>query len=250
MSVIDNLNDADIIVLEADGRIDSRHGYGTPIVRRFTDFGIKTTLVSIVENPQVLARLPRKPLVLSGGMTEVTADVDWVMKTKAHIFRIIRQNRSIQENRRIPVFGICFGAQLIAECYNKGSVCYLENPEIGVTRITLDDPPHPLFDGFEPQFDAYTFHYNQIKSRDFSALSTHYFNNRQFIQAFEIPESSVFGVQFHPEFNHNEMQILFKTYSRLIEKLGFNPKDIIESLPELTGNSSILRNFHDHYCSF
>ncbi|MFQ5819569.1 MAG: type 1 glutamine amidotransferase [Candidatus Heimdallarchaeota archaeon] len=242
------LQNADVIVLEADGKIDeNENGYGHVIVKRFADFNINAFLFSLVEQPQKLENLPPKPLILSGGMTGVTTDIDWVIKARELIYKTIKSNQKCGRDNHIPIFGICFGAQLIAECYSKGSVRYLDNPEIGVSRITLDFPSHPLFNGLKKQFNAYTFHYNQIQSQDVSILSSHQYNNNQFIQAFEIPNASTFGVQFHPEFAYEEMITLLRTYKNRIKNLRFKVETIIKTLPRISKNSFILKNFYSHF---
>ncbi|MFX1535814.1 MAG: type 1 glutamine amidotransferase [Promethearchaeota archaeon] len=238
-----NLQNANVIVLEADGKVDSQHGYGYLIVKRLAEFKINAALVSIVENAQVLETLPPKPLILSGGMTEVTSDIDWIVKTKAFFSERIKSNREVEKKNRLSAFGICFGAQLLVESYSKGSVKYLDDPEIGTTEVPLNVPSHPIFQGYKNQFNAYTFHYNQIETQDVSILSSHVHKGHHFIQAFEIPDSSYFGVQFHPEFNYEEMITLLNTYKDLIKNLGLDVDLIIRTLPKIPDNSLILKNF-------
>ncbi|MGY5853341.1 MAG: hypothetical protein RTU92_07250 [Candidatus Thorarchaeota archaeon] len=242
------LEESDVIILEADGRIDATHGYGTPIHDALTEHEITSSIVPIAHNTEVLERLTRKPLILSGGMTEVTADIDWIRDLKYFILDIIKQNQQIEYKDRQPIMGICFGAQIIAECYSEGSVTYLDDPEIGVSRIRLAAKNHPLFSGFSNEFNAYSFHYNQIWSDRVRILSQHLHMGHRFIQAFEVPDASVFGVQFHPEFNHSQMITLYKTYRKLIKELGFNLQPIIDTLPLLSGNRLLLKNFYDSYC--
>ena len=144
------------------------------------------------------------------GLTCVQQPYPWLKIEKAYIRKAIHNNKI--------VVGICLGAQLIAESYDKGSVHYLEDPEVGVSRIKLDISNHPLFTGFKPLFDVYTFHYNQIKSEKLLQISTADFKGNQFVQAFEIPETSIFGTQYHPEFKFNEMSQLLKIYKPWLTK--------------------------------
>ena len=239
---------SDVIILEADGLIDSSNGYGTPILQALEDNGISASLVPIAHNTDVLQNLPKKPLIISGGMTEVTADIDWIRELKSFILSIIKSNQQSKYNHRQAIMGICFGAQIIAECYRKGSVTYLDDPEIGVSRISLDVENHNLFAGFSKVFDAYSFHYNQIGSDDVTVLSQHLHMGHRFIQAFEIPDASTVGVQFHPEFTHQQMSRLFETYRELIRDLGFDLQPIIDTLPPISGNRQILKNFYKAYC--
>ncbi len=203
--------------------------------------------MSIAENTAILEELPKIPLILSGGMTEVTADIDWIRDLKSFISEIIKRNQQIPEDAQ-PIFGICFGAQIIAESYRKGSVRFLEDPEFGISRIKLDDRNHPLFTGFDKEFDAYSFHYNQIWSEDLRVLSKHRHMGHEFLQAFEIADARAFGVQFHPEFTFEQITKLFETYRDLILEFGFDLQPIISNLKRLQGNENLLRNFINEFC--
>jgi len=247
MVSVKDFDATDVIILEADGLIDQEHGYGTPIHRRLQESDINSMIFPVQENVDRLGDLPSRPMILSGGMTEVTADIEWIRDLKSFILEIIKSNREDPSAVR-PVFGICFGAQIIAECYRKGSVRYLDDPEIGISNITLDRPEHPLFKGMPHVFDAYSFHYNQIWSEDVTIISNHVHKGHHFLQAFEVPDAHAFGVQFHPEFKQSEMLKLYKTYESLIADLGFDLRPVIETLPEITGNHLILKNFIDAYC--
>ncbi|MHA1905724.1 MAG: type 1 glutamine amidotransferase [Candidatus Thorarchaeota archaeon] len=241
------LEEVDVIILQADGLIDEKNGYGYPIQKRLTELEIKSNIVEIANRTEILTELPQKPLIISGGMTEVTADIDWISELKSFVRTLIQDNQN-NKSRRQPIFGICFGAQIIAECYRRGSVRYLEDPEIGVSNISLTKPQHPLFKGFEVRFPAYSFHYNQIWSEDVTILSDHHHKGHHFIQAFEVPNGLTFGVQFHPEFKQDEMLKLYQIYEQLIGNLGFDLRPVIESLPEISGNHLLLRNFYESYC--
>lgn len=242
MSESNGIDAAEVLILEADGLIDETHGYGYPISRRLEELEIRSEKISIAGRTDRLRRLPKKPLIISGGMTEVTSDIGWIRELKRYIRNLIKSNRTPPAQ---PVLGICFGAQIIAECMDEGSVRYLDDPEIGVSDIELDRPEHPLFRGFPQLFPAYSFHYNQIWSDCVEIISDHYHRGHHFIQAFEVPGSYAYGVQFHPEFRQDEMLRLFETYATLIAELGFDLAPVIRDLPEVEGNERIFRNFID-----
>ena len=244
------LQDADVIILEADGSINEYgQGYGSVIRTRFASFNVNAILVSLVDPPSPLAELPPKPLILSGGMTEVTADIEWVQNARTFIYNTIKANLQDVREQAVPIFGICFGAQLIAECYSPGSVFYLDEPEFGISQITLESPAYPMFQGVNKEFTAYAFHYNQIKTQNVSILSYHHIGKTNYIQAFEIPQASTFGVQFHPEFHQSEMKALLRTYKDLIHDLNLNVDQIINHLPRID-NSIMLQNFYAHFSTF
>lgn len=181
-------------------------------------------------------------------MTEVTANIDWINDLKSFVVAIIERNHQNPREQQ-PILGICFGAQIIAEGYRPGSVRFLEDPEFGVSRIVLDEPNHRLFTGFNSEFSAYSFHYNQIWSDDLRILDKHNHMGHEFLQAFEVPRSSAFGVQFHPEFNYEQMIKLFETYEQTISEFGFDLRPVISNLDKLKGNENLLKNFFEGYCS-
>jgi len=245
---LNGLFDADIIILEADGKVDSNHGYGHLLQKRLQEFDINSYLVSLPQNADQLGRLPPKPLIISGGATEVTANIDWIVRSRDFIYKKLQNNIHREGGTRIPILGICFGAQLIAECFRKGSVTVSEEPEIGVTSVKLETSSHPLFKGYEHQyFDAYTFHYNQIGIKDVIALSIDSDHTRDFVEVFEIQGASCFGLQFHPEFEYDEFITLMETNREVISGIGRDSDSIIEDIKDIPSNAIILRNFFD-YC--
>lgn len=238
----------DIIILEADGKVDSNHGYGYLLHKRLQEFDINSHLLSLPQNANQLEQLPPKPLIISGGATEVTASVDWVVKSRDFIYKKLQDNINVESANRIPILGICFGAQLIAESFSKGSVTVSKEPEIGVTSVKLETSSHPLFRGYKHQyFDAYTFHYNQIGLKDFIALSIDSDHTMDFIEVFEIQGSSCFGLQFHPEFEYDEFVTLMETNKEVISAIGRNSDSIIKSIRDIPSNAIILKNFFN-YC--
>lgn len=236
------LEKSEVIILEADGKVDETNGYGFLIQKRLNEFNINSVKLYLPEIVEQLETLPYKPMIISGGMTEVTADIEWINKSKEFIQAVIKENRKSKSNKR-PLFGICFGAQLIAEGFKKGSVTYLDDPEIGITKVIVSKK-HPLFQSFPKEYLGYTFHYNQILPKmEFNILSLNEHMGHKFIQAFEIPEASCFGVQFHPEFGYQEFLILMQTYHDLIIELGLDYNEIIESIREIDSNEKLFYNF-------
>jgi GMP synthase-like glutamine amidotransferase len=240
---VEEQQESQVIVLQADGAIDGQHGYGHPIRLRLEEYGILAEIVDIPNNADELDTLPPKPIIISGGMTEVTSKTEWIIETKRFLRKQIETNRRNPSAEKRGILGICFGAQLIAEALHPGSVQYLYDPEIGTSHIVLDKPNHPLFQGFENEFQAFSFHYNQIRPESISVISDHHYKGHHFIQAFEIPDSATYGVQFHPEFRRQEFKKLLVTYNTLLEDLGVDLKPILANLPSLQGTERILLNF-------
>ncbi|SDN89124.1 type 1 glutamine amidotransferase [Alkalicoccus daliensis] len=234
----------DVVVLEADGEVSDGNGYGAAIVKRLEDLNYSPVLIDFKENSYDLKDVVGKPIIISGGMTEVTSDEMWVQHARSFVKERILYNQQAERKNKIPLLGICFGAQLIAESYEKGSVSYLNTPQMGVSNIKLEDPAHPLFKGYKVQFPAYSFHYNQIKIQDANIISSHHMEGEEFVQAFEIDNSHCFGVQFHPELTYEEYLPLLETYEDLLVKdLGLSMENIRKNLLPIKSNKHILKNF-------
>lgn len=236
--------EVDVIILEADGKIDEKHGYGYLIDKHLKSFGYSTRIFPMEKRFQKYNQLPKDiPIIISGGMTEVTSDKNWIQASRKYIRNIILNNQKCKQKQRQPLFGICFGAQLITESFHPGSVQYLDDPEIGLTTVKIVRE-HPIFKGFPNEFQGYTFHYNQILPlKVFSLLSVFKHCNHQFVQVFEIPNSSSFGVQFHPELELTNFNRLMKTYRQLLHKLGMNYKEILEQVTNIPSTCKLLHNF-------
>ena len=201
--------------------------------------------LSLCGSEYSMGAIPDKPVIISGGMTQVTAELSWINNAKRLVGERIERERIDGKGSVPPLLGICFGAQLLAETWKEGSVKYLDDPEIGITEVVLDSELHPLFRGFGNRFAAFTFHYNQIKPQGLSVLSHQNFKGHHFVQAFNVPGTTCFGLQFHPEFTYTEFVGLLHYYGDLMTELGLDNEDILKLVQEIPSNSRILKNFVD-----
>jgi GMP synthase (glutamine-hydrolysing) len=125
----------------------------------------------------------------------------------------------------LPIFGSCWGLQ-IAVMAAGGLVEY--NPkgrEVGFARkITVADraATHPMFAGKPPVFDAPCIHYDEVTRLPQRAtlLAS---NAHSQVQAAIIPlgQSEVWAVQYHPEFDLQQLVQLYNLYANDMIKQGF-----------------------------
>lgn len=236
----------DVVILEADGSAGSGRGYGCSISERLIELGYTCSIISLEEKGAVMEELPPRPVIISGGMTEVTSNIDWVTGTRNLVRKRLEHNKSLPPYERYPVLGICFGAQIIAESYRQNSVTCMENPQIGVSRIRLNDKEHPLFQNYSSEFEAYSFHYNQISIHDpkVNLISVHRFAEKKYVQAFAVEESSCYGVQFHPEFSYEEYLALLAHYEDFLQhRFGLEIDRIRQNLQPIKSNRQIFKNY-------
>src|SRR5690606_13528194 len=93
---------------------------------------------------------------------------------------------------RKPVFGICFGHQLLARILGgHGCLRASVEPEVGWTEIRVSGRSL-LFHGLPERFHSFSFHYEELANlpKDLRAVSS---SKRCAFQAFEAEDAPVFG---------------------------------------------------------
>ncbi|MDP3387582.1 MAG: glutamine-hydrolyzing GMP synthase [Eubacteriales bacterium] len=132
----------------------------------------------------------KKPsgIILSGGPASVYED--FAPNTDKGIFDL-----------GIPVLGICYGGQLIAQTYG-GKVARASSREFG--RILLDiDQNSILFKGFEKSNKCWMSHTDYIERlpKEFQVTAS---SDACPVAAFENEQKQIYAVQFHPEVEHTD----------------------------------------------
>ncbi|EEO27547.2 glutamine amidotransferase [Oxalobacter paraformigenes] len=130
--------------------------------------------------------------IITGSWSMVTDREDWSEKTAEWIRELLFFD--------IPVFGVCYGHQLMAHALG-GLVG--DNPEGGekgafTVSLTGKAAKNPLFDGFPDRFPAYLFHQQSVLEppKNCDILGTSEKDACQILRY----GPSAFSVQFHPEF--------------------------------------------------
>ncbi len=103
----------------------------------------------------------------------------------------------------VPVLGICYGAQLIAQQLG-GMVAHTGRGEYGRTVLELASsggPPSIIFSAVPPAFDVWMSHSDSITEapQRFRATAR---TAESAVAALEDPQRQLYGVQFHPEVAH------------------------------------------------
>ena len=103
---------------------------------------------------------------------------------------------------KIPVLGICYGAQFIAHT-NGGKVEAADSREYGRANLEHFEASNPLFKGFEPQSQVWMSHGDTITAIPADCQCIASTANVRFA-AYASTKQPVWAVQFHPEVNHTE----------------------------------------------
>lgn len=125
----------------------------------------------------------------------------------------------------LPVFGSCWGLQ-IAVMAAGGQVEYSPNGrEVGIARkIAPNDTgrSHPLLKNKGPAFDAPCIHYDEVSRLPDEALLLAS-NVHSKVQAAIVPlgNTEVWAVQYHPEFDLDQLVQLYTLYADDMIEQGF-----------------------------
>jgi GMP synthase (glutamine-hydrolysing) len=173
--------------------------------------------------------------VITGSSSSVTERAPWMLRAEALVRGI--------EQARVPLLGICFGHQMIAQALG-GEV--KKNPrgrEIGTVRVErlLDDP---LFAGLPRSFDVNATHVDAVVELPPHAevLAT---TSLDPVAAFCVGDR-VKAVQFHPEFDGDVMRGYLRARADRVREEGLDPDALLAAVHEGTRGRDILRGFARH----
>jgi GMP synthase (glutamine-hydrolysing) len=101
---------------------------------------------------------------------------------------------------RIPVLGICYGAQLMARELG-GDVLPASKREYGPANVTITDQAATLFHGLDRDQPVWMSHGDSITRLPEGFSSTAQTDSTPFA-GLQAPERNLYGIQFHPEVVH------------------------------------------------
>lgn len=183
--------------------VDFGAQYSQLIARRVRQCRVYSEIVpAAVTASQIAARRPCG-LILSGG--PASAHVDGAPRLDPEIYEL-----------GVPILGICYGAQLIAEQLG-GSVAPNERGEYGRAEMTVGGDGGLLLAGLSSQsspLPVWMSHFDAIVSPPPGAAVTAE-TPASPVAAFEDAGRGLYGVQFHPEVEHTACgQEIFERFLR------------------------------------
>lgn len=113
---------------------------------------------------------------------------------------------------RVPVLGVCYGAQLMAHTLG-GEVVASAHREYGRANLSGVDTQHPLLVGLSPDSQVWMSHGDSILRLPEGAQVIAQTASIP-VAAFQLaPSEATYGIQFHPEVTHSsEGKILLKNF--------------------------------------
>src|ERR1700722_6096915 len=167
--------------------LDFGSQYTQVIARRVRERNVYSQILRYDTAAKEIAKLKPKGIILSGGPSSVYAK-DAPLPDKA-IFSL-----------GIPVLGICYGLQLLAQ-FLGGKVEKGLRREYGKGNLTVKDGSCPLFAGLPQALQVWNSHGDKLTQipRDFKSVAVT--ENSEYA-AVENRQRKMFGLQFHPEVAH------------------------------------------------
>ena len=177
-------------------------------------------------------------VLITGSGAMVTERADWSERSADWLRDAAHAGR--------PLFGICYGHQLLAHALG-GAVDY--NPrgrEMGTVPVHLHAAAaaDPLFGGLPMQIDAQTTHLQSVLAAP-PAAKVLARSAKDDCQAFRWQES-VWGVQFHPEFSSQMMRSYIAARSDALAKEGTCHHALLKSVRPAPQARRVLKRFIHH----
>ncbi|MEM9051105.1 MAG: glutamine-hydrolyzing GMP synthase [Bacteroidota bacterium] len=167
--------------------LDFGSQYTQLIARRVRELNVYCEIHPYHESPELTAKI--KGVILSGSPFSVH-DED-APQIDLSLYR-----------SNVPVLGVCYGAQYMANVDEKGEVRKSDKREYGRANLKSVDADSILFKGIEAGSQVWMSHGDTIFALPDNAkivASTHDVD----VAGYEISGEDTFGIQFHPEVYHS-----------------------------------------------
>jgi GMP synthase (glutamine-hydrolysing) len=176
--------------------------------------------------------------IITGSSSSVTERAPWMLRAEELVRRI--------HDAGTPLFGICFGHQMIGQALG-GEVT--KNPngrEIGTVRVRLEPGAagEPILRGLPSAFVANHTHVDSVTTLPRGA---------RVLARTDLEPNAIFVigartkcVQFHPEIDGDAMRGYVSARAHLIEAEGGDAKSTLANAVDAPDGAATLRNFVKH----
>ncbi|MBA2492648.1 MAG: glutamine amidotransferase [Gammaproteobacteria bacterium] len=194
----------------------------------------------LIVNPEAGDMLPDARhflgVVITGSDAMLTDNPDWSLRTQAWLERIL-------PNEKIPVLGVCYGHQLLAQTLG-GKIGWSENgEELGTISVTLtaNGERDPLLGAVGRQFVVQAAHSQAVLELPPGARLLAR-NAHEPIQSFAWG-TNAWGVQFHPEFDADISRTYIEDDREALEHEGRELDAMLRATRDTDHGAVLLRRF-------
>ena len=201
------------------------------IEREVNEVGIDARFILPEEPTLPLLREECTHLIISGSEASARDESSWTEELTALVRYFVENNKKI--------LAICYGHQFLARVLaGKETVYKLPVPEYGYSRVYLKE--NPLHAGImEPV--VVQLHYDAVRNlpSDFEIIA----DNEASLQAYQYGGKDIYGVQFHPEFNHEAAEYFLDETRRFDADFKDFYRNELSDRRQLDQNGLFIRNF-------
>ncbi len=202
------------------------------IIDKFENKDKNIVIINAQENEKLPTLTKNDAVILTGSHNMVTHEELWSLEVEKWLPKLI-------ENE-IPVLAICYGHQLLAKSLGGISGYHENGIEIGSVDINLEEnaKDDEIFSKLQNSFKAHTIHSQTVIELPKNATRLA-FNNHDKNHAFRVGNCA-WGVQFHPEFDENIMNLYI---NEVAKKKDLDVKELTSKSENTHVSTSILREF-------
>ncbi|HEY7774514.1 MAG TPA: glutamine amidotransferase [Marinagarivorans sp.] len=177
-------------------------------------------------------------IVVTGSHAMVTEALPWSTKLEKWLVSAVSDD--------IPVLGICYGHQVLANALG-GTVDYHpKGPEIGCFEVCLRQAAasDPLFSRLPVRFKAHLTHHQSVMELPKGAVTLANSHHEAY-QAYRVG-NHVWGVQFHPEYSKAVMAAYLDKQRHVLEVNGQDYAELEAHIQDTDIAKQILPLFADY----
>ncbi len=174
-----------------------------------------------------------RAVVITGSAAMVTERLPWSERAARWLPAVLE--------RGTPILGICYGHQLLAHALG-GEVG--NNPrgrEIGMIDVSVSEQSDPLLGGLGTSLRVSASHRQSVLRLPRGARRLA-FNAQDENQAYAIGERA-WGVQFHPEWDHDVIRAYLHERAAILREEGLDPEALLSRVQPSTHGVTILQRF-------
>lgn len=196
---------------------------------------LKIETIDIINNQVLPNHNEALGVIITGSHSMVTDNLKWSISTEEWIKKASIKN--------IPILGICYGHQLIAKALGGVVENNPKGKEIGTVKIykanEIEDDL--VFKDMPDTFFANVTHMQSViklpKGSKVLGFNSH--DKHQIVRF----TNSIWGVQFHPEFDLNVMKSYIEEQKKELISFGFNIEKLLKEVSQTNYSNKLLEKF-------